>query len=74
MGSTKASSQTFTLVIVMREEFTFQSKYDEDIWDLMVYFLEGLKKRSKYVIARRTTELQVKLGLFKPKVADHRDQ
>ena len=49
--SNKAFSQTFTLVTVRNEEFTFQSPNAEDIRDLVVYFLEGLKKRSKYVIA-----------------------
>ncbi len=48
--SSKAFAQTFTLVTVREEEFTFQSPNAEDIRDLVVYFLEGLKKRSKYVI------------------------
>ncbi|PSN40501.1 Myosin-VIIa [Blattella germanica] len=47
----KVFSQTFTLSTVRGEEFTFQSPNAEDIRDLVVYFLEGLKKRSKFVIA-----------------------
>lgn len=49
--TTKVFSQTFTLSTVRGEEFTFQSPNAEDIRDLVVYFLEGLKKRSKFVIA-----------------------
>ena len=44
-------SQTFTLCTVRGEEFTFQSPNAEDIRDLVQFFLEGLKKRSMYVVA-----------------------
>ena len=47
----KVYTQTFTVSTVRGEEFTFQSPNSEDVRDLVVYFLEGLKKRSKFVIA-----------------------
>lgn len=47
----KVFAQTFTLSTVRGEEFIFQSPNAEDIRDLVIYFLEGLKKRSSFVIA-----------------------
>jgi len=47
----KAFAQTFTLSTVRAEEFTFQSPNSEDIRDLVQYFLDGLKKRSIFVVA-----------------------
>lgn len=47
----KVFTQTFTLSTVRGEEFTFQSPNAEDIRDLVIYFLEGLKKRSSFVIS-----------------------
>ena len=65
--SSKAFAQTFTLVTVREEEFTFQSPNAEDIRDLVVYFLEGLKKRSKFVItiqdSKATGELRTNLRI-----------
>ena len=48
-GPTPASS--FTLSTVKGLEYTFTSSNAEDIRDLISHFLEGLKKRSKHVVA-----------------------
>ncbi|CAG0892124.1 unnamed protein product [Darwinula stevensoni] len=48
---TGGASHAFSITTVRNEEFTFQSPNSEDIRDLVVYFLEGLKKRSQYLIA-----------------------
>lgn len=43
--------QNFVLVTIRMEEFFFQSPNSEDICDLVNYFLQGLRMRSKYVAA-----------------------
>uniref|UniRef100_A0A6I8P3Z2 Myosin VIIA n=1 Tax=Ornithorhynchus anatinus TaxID=9258 RepID=A0A6I8P3Z2_ORNAN len=47
----KLPGQSFTLATIKGEEYTFTSNNAEDIRDLVVTFLEGLRKRSKYVVA-----------------------
>lgn len=44
-------SQSFTLATIKGDEYTFTSNNAEDIHDLVVTFLEGLRKRSKFVVA-----------------------
>ena len=41
----------FSLATVRGEEFTFQSPNSEDICELVNFFLEGLRNRSRFVIA-----------------------
>uniref|UniRef100_A0A674DQ99 Myosin VIIAa n=1 Tax=Salmo trutta TaxID=8032 RepID=A0A674DQ99_SALTR len=48
---TAVSSSSFTLATMKGDEFTFTSTNSEDIRDLVVTFLEGLRNRSKYVVA-----------------------
>uniref|UniRef100_A0A669C140 Myosin VIIAa n=1 Tax=Oreochromis niloticus TaxID=8128 RepID=A0A669C140_ORENI len=43
--------QSFTLATIKGDEYTFTSNNAEDIRDLVVTFLEGLRKRSKFVVA-----------------------
>ncbi|CAB1348885.1 unnamed protein product [Coregonus sp. 'balchen'] len=47
----KLQVQSFTLATMKGDEFTFTSTNSEDIRDLVVTFLEGLRNRSKYVVA-----------------------
>uniref|UniRef100_A0AAQ5ZCV3 Myosin VIIAb n=1 Tax=Amphiprion ocellaris TaxID=80972 RepID=A0AAQ5ZCV3_AMPOC len=44
------NGQSFTLATIKGDEYTFTSNNAEDIRDLVVAFLEGLRKRSKYVV------------------------
>ncbi|XP_037696718.1 unconventional myosin-VIIa isoform X5 [Choloepus didactylus] len=47
----KLMAPSFTLATIKGDEYTFMSDNAEDIRDLVVTFLEGLRKRSKYVVA-----------------------
>ncbi|XP_055971810.1 unconventional myosin-VIIa isoform X1 [Sorex fumeus] len=47
----KMTAPSFTLATIKGDEYTFTSSNSEDIRDLVVTFLEGLRKRSKYVVA-----------------------
>uniref|UniRef100_A0A665TAH3 Myosin VIIAa n=1 Tax=Echeneis naucrates TaxID=173247 RepID=A0A665TAH3_ECHNA len=48
---TALQGQSFTLATLKGDEYTFTSNNAEDIRDLVVTFLEGLRKRSKFVVA-----------------------
>ncbi|XP_076002110.1 unconventional myosin-VIIa-like [Genypterus blacodes] len=47
----KLQGQSFTLATIKGDEYTFTSNNAEDIRDLVVTFLEGLRNRSKFVVA-----------------------
>lgn len=55
--------QSFTLATVKGDEYTFTSPNAEDIRQLVVTFLEGLKKRSKFVIALQDYKAPSKCGI-----------
>uniref|UniRef100_A0A8D3DIJ4 Myosin VIIA n=1 Tax=Scophthalmus maximus TaxID=52904 RepID=A0A8D3DIJ4_SCOMX len=46
----KLQGQSFTLATMKGDEYTFTSNNAEDIRDLVASFLDGLRKRSKYVV------------------------
>ncbi|ESO02636.1 hypothetical protein HELRODRAFT_188784 [Helobdella robusta] len=46
----KIHGQSFTLATLSGDEYTFTSPNAEDIRDLVVTFLDGLKKKSKFVV------------------------
>uniref|UniRef100_A0A8C2G9D7 Myosin VIIAb n=1 Tax=Cyprinus carpio TaxID=7962 RepID=A0A8C2G9D7_CYPCA len=47
----KLQGQSFTLATIKGDEYTFTSNNAEDIRDLVVTFLEGLRSRSKFAVA-----------------------
>ncbi|XP_026865148.2 myosin VIIAa [Electrophorus electricus] len=47
----KLLGQSFTVATIKGDEYTFTSNNAEDIRDLIVTFLEGLRRRSKFVVA-----------------------
>ncbi|KAL8191252.1 UNVERIFIED_CONTAM: Unconventional myosin-VIIa, partial [Gekko kuhli] len=55
----KLQGQSFTMATIKGDEYTFTSNNAEDIRDLVVTFLEGLRKRSKYVVALQDNPVPV---------------
>ena len=51
LRTSRGQGQSFTLATTKQEEYTFTSINGEDIRDLVTFFLEGLRKRSKFVVA-----------------------
>ena len=51
LRTSRGQGQSFTLATTKQEEYTFTSINGEDIRDLVTFFLEGLHKRSKFVVA-----------------------
>lgn len=49
-SSSRQQSNSFTIVTIKNEEYTFTSNNADDIRDLVVSFLEGLKRKSKHVV------------------------
>ena len=49
--SEKMFTQHITFSTLRNEEFTFNCANSEDIKDVVQFFLDGLKKRSKYAVA-----------------------
>lgn len=47
----RSALHNFTLTTIRREEFVFQSPDAENLRDLILYIVDGLKKRSRYVVA-----------------------
>lgn len=49
--SGKSQGQSFSITTVKGDEYTFTSTNGEDIRDLVLGFLEGLRRKSKFVVA-----------------------
>lgn len=47
----RSGSLSFTISTLRGDDFTFTSPTSEDIKELITHFLEGLRARSKYVVA-----------------------
>ncbi|CEF69757.1 Unconventional myosin-X [Strongyloides ratti] len=51
-GINTLMNNCFTIQTISNTEFTFQSPNSDDIKDLILYFLKGLKDRSKFIISK----------------------
>ena len=58
----KLHGQSFTVLTVKGDEYTFTSSNAEDIRDLIVFFLEGMKKKSRFVVALQDNPEQGKMS------------
>uniref|UniRef100_A0A914DZP4 Myosin-VIIa n=1 Tax=Acrobeloides nanus TaxID=290746 RepID=A0A914DZP4_9BILA len=55
--SKRLGTDSFTIQTVLGDEYTFQSPNSEDIRELVTFFIEGLKKRSRFGIAMQDQKL-----------------
>lgn len=58
----KSFGQSCTLITLRAEEFVLMSVHSVVIAELVVLFLEGLKERSQYAVARQENMQQGKSG------------
>ncbi|CAF3927592.1 unnamed protein product, partial [Rotaria magnacalcarata] len=49
-SSGRQQSNSFTIITIKNDEYTFTSNNADDIRDLVINFLDGLKRKSKYVV------------------------
>ncbi|CAF1182030.1 unnamed protein product [Adineta steineri] len=49
-SSSRQQSNSFTIITIKNDEYTFTSNNADDIRDLVLNFLDGLKQKSKYVV------------------------
>ena len=49
-SSSRQQSNSFTIITIKNDEYTFTSNNADDIRDLVINFLDGLKQKSKYVV------------------------
>ncbi|CAF5162076.1 unnamed protein product, partial [Rotaria magnacalcarata] len=57
-STSRQQNNSFTIVTIKNEEYTFTSNNADDIRDLIINFLEGLKRKSKYVVVIQDYEPQ----------------
>ena len=63
MKSSRPFIQNFSINTIRGEEFIFQSPNSFDICDLINFFLDGLKKRSKYCVALTDYKAEIQTAL-----------
>ena len=58
ISSARQQNNSFTIITIKNDEYTFTSNNADDIRDLIINFLEGLKRKSKYVVVIHDFEPQ----------------